>query len=101
MALYFVLIFYAPLILKGVFSLTYSEKIFRFLPRWIGAFEYYLSPFRDTLFSYFLLIDAINRLVHRGWQTETAIFLALTLYSQATCMFALKNVYPFCESKID
>lgn len=63
--LFFIL--YIPFILKGFGFLSRFEKLFKFLPDWIGRVEYLLSPLRDQIVSFVLLGYGIyNFIIHQN-----------------------------------
>jgi len=79
---YLILILYAPLVLKGLSSLTLLERLFKFLPRAIGRVEYYVSPLRDTLISYAIGVYGIVHLARHGYDPKALILILLAVLSQ-------------------
>ncbi len=79
--LVFIFAVYLTLFLKSLFFIIPLDKIFVRLPIILGRIEYFLSPWRDTLFSYFLAFKSISEFFH-GEHFLSGLFLVCFIFSQ-------------------
>ncbi len=66
---------YFPLFLKILFSLTGLERVFKKAPAYLGRLEYFISPWRDTLLSYVLLILSLIHFFNHSANASSIFFL--------------------------
>jgi 1-acyl-sn-glycerol-3-phosphate acyltransferase len=95
--LIFIFIFYLPLAIKAISSLTRFGKLVEKFPLRLGHIEYFIAPFRDTLLSYFLAIYGIYRLITNGDPLLSILFIGLSLFSQLNRLHSKKFRKAFCQ----
>lgn len=76
----FLILFYLPLLLKGLFFLTRLEKFSPKISLHLGKIEYFIAPWRDTLFATLLLVFAILHL-WKGVLIPDLPYLLLVVFS--------------------